>query len=157
MLYNAAAPPSPLAQPPILHHTHSPLTPDPPTTRALALKRWNALLLYEYRRDSSGMPIAGTQRRFNLTAAPRLIGQESVGLGVYFTTIILFCLLTFFQSILSIYPIVENSRQQGYSHTFDVGINGIASGQVNTSFIAPSDYPMLTSSPFILSFSWGQR
>ncbi|KAK9808616.1 hypothetical protein WJX72_000561 [[Myrmecia] bisecta] len=100
----------------------------PKLSRTLAHKRRDALLLYEYSRDAAGLPIGGTQRAFQLTASPRQIGQESVGLGVYFTSIILFALLALALSILAIYPIVDNYRQTGYAKYYTVFENQIQAG-----------------------------
>ena len=202
-------------------------------SRELASKRGRTLLLYEFSRDAAGLPLPGTQSRFSLTANPRHIGQESVGLGVsrpllpacqvlagqaftdfgsnsqhdavhlhvccqrllaaillatavqreilvphalcslvdcssaalcllpycsgparatlthcaaansarlcmhglrradlvmqvYLTSILLFGLVAFVLSLLSIYLVVDNSRQQGYTYTFTSYINGVS-------------------------------
>ena len=93
--------------------------------RELAAKRRDALLLYEFSRDAAGLPIPGTQRRFKLTANPRQIGQESVGLGVYLTTIILYMGIMLLLALLSIYLIVDNSKQAGYTETYTAFVNNV--------------------------------
>ena len=94
--------------------------------RALAAKRRDALLLYEYDRDAAGLPIAGTQRLFKLTANPRQIGQKSVGLGVYLTSIILYMAIMILLALLSLYLIVNNSQQAGYTDTYTLFVNGVS-------------------------------
>ena len=93
--------------------------------RQLAAKRRDALLLYEFGRDAAGLPIPGTQRRFKLTSNPRQIGQESVGLGVYLTTIILYMGIMLLLALLSIYLIVDNSKQAGYTQTYTAFVNNV--------------------------------
>lgn len=94
--------------------------------RELAAKRRDALLLYEFSRDAAGLPIPGTQRRFKLTANPRQIGQESVGLGVYLTTIILYMGIMLLLALLSVYLIVDNSKQAGYTETYTAFVNNVS-------------------------------
>lgn len=93
--------------------------------RELAAKRRDALLLYEFSRDAAGLPIPGTHRRFKLTSNPRQIGQESVGLGVYLTTIILYMGIMLLLALLSIYLVVDNSKQAGYTETYTVFVNNV--------------------------------
>ncbi len=45
---------------------------------------------------------------------------------VYLTSILLFGLVAFVLSLLSIYLIVDNSQQQGYTYTFTSYINGVS-------------------------------
>lgn len=97
-------------------------------SRELAAKRRDALLLYEFSRDAAGLPIPGTQRRFNLTSNPRQIGQESVGLGVYLTTIILYMGIMLLLALLSVYLIVDNSKQAGYAETYTAFVNNVSTG-----------------------------
>jgi len=90
------------------------------------LKRRNALLLYEYSRDAAGLPIPGTLRRFKLNANPRQIGQESIGLGVYLTSIIMYMVIMLLLTLLSIYLIVDNSQQKGYAETYTSYVNDVS-------------------------------
>lgn len=94
--------------------------------RALAVKRRNALLLYEYSRNAAGLPIPGTQRRFKLSANPRQIGQESVGLGVYLTSVIMYMGILFVLTLLTIYLTVDNSQQKGYTETYTSFVNNVS-------------------------------
>lgn len=94
--------------------------------RALALKRQKALLLYEYSRDAAGLPVPGTQRRFKLNANPRQIGQESIGLGVYLTSIIMYMIIMLLLTLLSIYLVVNNTQQRGYTDTYTSYVNDVS-------------------------------
>lgn len=94
--------------------------------RALAVKRRNALLLYEYSRNAAGLPIPGTQRRFKLSANPRQIGQESVGLGVYLTSVIMYMGILLVLTLLTIYPTVDNSQQKGYAEKYTSFVNNVS-------------------------------
>ncbi len=85
------------------------------------------MLLYEYSRDAAGLPIPGTQRRFKLNANPRQIGQESIGLGVYLTSIIMYMVIMLLLTLLSIYLIVDNSQQKGYAETYTSYVNDVSS------------------------------
>ena len=92
------------------------------------MKRRDALLLYEYGYDAAGLPIPGSQRRFRLSANPRQIGQESVGLGVYLTSIIMYMAIMLLLTVLSIYLIVDNSHQKGYTQTYTAFVNDVSPG-----------------------------
>ncbi len=85
------------------------------------------MLLYEYSRDAAGLPIPGTQRCFKLNANPRQIGQESIGLGVYLTSIIMYMVIMLLLTLLSIYLIVDNSQQKGYAETYTSYVNDVSS------------------------------
>lgn len=95
--------------------------------RPLAVKRRNALLLYEYSRNAAGLPIPGTQRRFKLSANPRQIGQESVGLGVYLTSVIMYMGILFLLTLLTIYLTADNSQQKGYTEQYTSYVNNVSS------------------------------
>lgn len=84
------------------------------------------MLLYDYSRDAAGLPIPGTQRRFKLNANPRQIGQESIGLGVYLTSIIMYMVIMLLLTLLSIYLIVDNSQQKGYAETYTSYVNDVS-------------------------------
>lgn len=98
----------------------------PAICRSLAVKRRNALLLYEYSRNAAGLPIPGTQRHFKLSANPRQIGQESVGLGVYLTSVIMYMGILFLLALLMIYLTVNNSQQNGYTQTYTSFVNNVS-------------------------------
>ena len=91
------------------------------------MKRRNALLLYEYSRNAAGLPIPGTQRRFKLSANPRQIGQESVGLGVYLTSVIMYMGILALLTLLTIYLTVDNSQQKGYTEQYTSYVNNVSS------------------------------
>ena len=97
------------------------------------------MLLYEYSRNAAGLPIPGTQRRFKLNANPRQIGQESVGLGVYLTSVIMYmgilCLLT----LLMIYLTVDNSQQNGYTEKYTSFVNNVSCFNCTTEQTARLD------------------
>ena len=90
------------------------------------MRRRDALLLYEYSRDAAGLSIPGTHRSFKLNANPRQIGQESVGLGVYLTSIIMYMVIMLLLTLLSIYLIVNNSQQRGYAETYTSFVNDVS-------------------------------
>lgn len=98
----------------------------PACCRSLAVKRRNALLLYEYSRNAAGLPMPGTQRHFKLSANPRQIGQESVGLGVYLTSVIMYMGILFVLALLMIYLTVDNSQQNGYTQTYTSFVNNVS-------------------------------
>ena len=98
----------------------------PALCRSLAVKRRNALLLYEYSRNAAGLPIPGTQRHFKLSANPRQIGQESVGLGVYLTSVIMYMGILSLLALLMIYLTVDNSQQNGYTQTYTSFVNNVS-------------------------------
>lgn len=97
-----------------------------PCCRSLAVKRRNALLLYEYSRNAAGLPMPGTQRHFKLSANPRQIGQESVGLGVYLTSVIMYMGILLVLALLMIYLTVDNSQQNGYTQTYTSFVNNVS-------------------------------
>lgn len=98
----------------------------PALCRSLAVKRRNALLLYEYSRNAAGLPIPGTQRHFKLSANPRQIGQESVGLGVYLTSVIMYMGILILLALLMIYLTADNSQQNGYTQTYTSFVNNVS-------------------------------
>jgi len=69
----------------------------------------------------------GTRRLFSLFATPAEIGKESVGLGMYLTTLRYVLGLLALYSLCSLYAIVSNARAGKFvgSYQLTLALNGI--------------------------------
>lgn len=100
--------------------------------RAAALEVRAQQLFMETKRDPvTKMPTQG-RSPFPLTAFPDRIGQDSVGLGLYFTTQALLIGLVLTYAAVSVYPVMSNWNAEGYSTDFQLtqSLGGITSTAV---------------------------
>uniref|UniRef100_A0A061RWW3 CSC1/OSCA1-like cytosolic domain-containing protein n=2 Tax=Tetraselmis sp. GSL018 TaxID=582737 RepID=A0A061RWW3_9CHLO len=56
----------------------------------------------------------------NLTASPQAIGSASAGVGVYFTSLYMYCLLSLILGVLFIYPFYLNISADGWSLGYEL-------------------------------------
>lgn len=93
--------------------------------REKALNFRKGLLLMEYELDERGLPIPGTGRQFPLSASARDIGQFSVGMGVYLTSLQLFSLLALSLAFFVGIPLmVMNGLGSEFTSTYVVEAGG---------------------------------
>ncbi|GBG74947.1 hypothetical protein CBR_g19461 [Chara braunii] len=81
---------------------------NPAPNRELAIEKGKKNMLYKYPRGRDNMITFDLRQQFALSAHPQDIGTESVGLGLYFTSVLL--LISFFVilSLFSLYPLFSN-------------------------------------------------
>lgn len=82
-----------------------------------AMDAREGMLFKQFTQSDTQQP---TRKRFSLLASPTAIGMESVGLGLYFATMLLFVVLMFFASLVALYPVLSNINADNYSSTYDL-------------------------------------
>lgn len=87
-----------------------------------AVAREQKQLIRDWERDGAGRRKPGTDQPFPLDANPRRIGQESVGLGIDFTSLQLFAFLLAGLAVVTLlhtlYPLANNASSSVFTQTF---------------------------------------